>query len=167
MKKQMKHPARNDRSADAAQEPRENSRLQDRVVLIINGLCNSGRVLARLLAQQGSDVAVVDSRANEELARSIRQDVAMFGRRCLILTAASRAARSMTGPHEAVQEIVAAFGRLDAFISYAAPDPEPGVDGSEYRAGRSARPLVFDRAGLTRAALKHILSRKLSNPTTS
>ena len=66
--------------------------IQDNVILIINGLSESGRVLSELLAQQGSDVGIVDTRVDPELANRIRQVVKANGRRCLVITIDSAAA---------------------------------------------------------------------------
>lgn len=137
-------------------DPKEVNQLQDNVVLIINGLSQSGRVLAEMLAKQGADVAIVDSQHDPELAGHIRRDVNANGRRCLVLTPDTLATGTRPFPQHAVQKIVNTFGRLDAFISYSAADSDKS-EGNGSSDGRSQKPALFDRAGLTKAALRHIL----------
>ena len=134
------------------------SRLQGNAVLIINGLSESGRVLAEMLAKQGADVAIVDSRSDQELAHAIEHDVKVNGRRCLVLTPESQTARTRPFPQYAVQKIVDTFGRLDAFISYSAADSGK-ANGTVSGHGRSPKSILFDQAGLTKAVLRHILGQ--------
>jgi NAD(P)-dependent dehydrogenase (short-subunit alcohol dehydrogenase family) len=137
---------------------KEGSQLQDNAVLIINGLSQSGRVLAEMLAKQGADVAIVDSQPDQELAHTIECDVSANGRRCLVLLPGSQAAGTGPFPQYAVQKIVETFGRLDAFISYSAADSSQ-ADETMSDHGRSPKSLLFDQAGLTKAVLKHIISQ--------
>lgn len=139
-------------------DPKENSRLHDSVVLIINGLSASGRVLAEMLARQGADVAIVDSHENPTLGADIRSDVRANGRRCLVLTPNLPSAEDGSFSQYAIQEIINTFGRLDAFISYSAADSSK-ANGNGSRNGRSQKPDLFDQEGLAKAALRHILAQ--------
>jgi NAD(P)-dependent dehydrogenase (short-subunit alcohol dehydrogenase family) len=135
----------------------ESNRLQDNVILIINGLSESGRVLADMLAKQGADVAIVDSEQKPELAHRIRRDVKANARRCLILTPDSPAVEKKSFSQYAIQKIIDTFGRLDAFISYSGVD-SARLNDLAHPNGRLSKPILFDQGGLTKAALRHILT---------
>ena len=132
--------------------------IQDKVILIINGLSESGRVLAEMLAQKGSDIGIVDTRVDTELANRIRQAVRANGRRCLIVTPDSAAAAKRFLPRYAIQKIVDTLGRLDAFVCYSAVDSK--TEKPQQKTGHKPHPIIFDRAGLTKAAIRHILTQK-------
>lgn len=129
-------------------------RLKNRVILIINGLSESGRVLAGILAQQGSDIAIVSRQRNVELARRIQRDVATHGRRCLIITPEAQDSKREPTPFSdyAWQKIMDVFCRVDAFISYSAEAVEP-------------EPFLFDPEGLTFVALRHIVTQASESPS--
>lgn len=139
------------------------NRLQDKVTLIINGICESGRVLAAMLARQGSDVAIVDFHGAPALAGRIRREVEAIGRRCLIVMPEMETKAHSNRPfaQQAMQKIIDHFGRLDILISYSAQAnaslqkaaSEPGQEPT----GAARTPEVLDGSGLTKAALKHIL----------
>lgn len=137
-------------------EQRDNS-LQDRVVLIINGLSERGRVLADRLARQGADVAIVDFDPAPELARRIRQGVAANGHRCLILTPGSPPGQKKAFSYQAIETVVSTLGRLDAFVAYSAADSMNKKGQTDQQNGRFT---LFDPHDLTRAALQHILAQE-------
>jgi hypothetical protein len=49
---------------------------------------------------------------------------------------------------------------LDAFISYSAADSTKTGERGPLQNGRSPDAILFDQAGLTKAALKHILTQQ-------
>lgn len=94
--------------------------LAGKVILLMNGLHASGRRLAGLLAEQGADVAVIDSRFNPSLAAKMRTAVHSCGRRCLIITRPSPAEKDLArlSLADALQTINSRLGRIDAAVSY-------------------------------------------------
>ncbi len=115
------------------------NKLQDKVILLINGLSKSGRVLARMLAEQGADVGIVDFRHMPTLAHLIKQDVQSNGRRCLILTPNPTEKDHSKFAHLAIRTIIKELGELDSFITYSAADSTENIGQStESGNGRSA-----------------------------
>jgi NAD(P)-dependent dehydrogenase (short-subunit alcohol dehydrogenase family) len=139
---------------------KENS-LQDNVILLINGLSESGHVLANMLAEQGADVGIIDFGHMPALAHQIQQDVQNRGRRCLILTPHPTETDYNKFAQRAMRNIIDDLGELDSFITYAA-----GIDSIDNvrqspvtENGRSAQKLsVFDQYALTKTALEQILA---------
>ncbi len=134
--------------------------LQDNVILIINGLSESGRVLAVMLAQEGADVAIVGFAHKPDLARRICHEVEAEGQRCLILTS-DAAAEKKSFLESAMHRIVDTLGYLDTFIRYAAPDTtnlDEIAPTITHEDGRFPQPdtFEFDQDGLTIAALRQI-----------
>lgn len=150
----------------APEEIKPNNSLKDKVILIINGLSESGRKLAIMLAEQGSDVAVVDFTHNPTLARRICRDVEAKGQRCLVLTSDTLVANKKPFLQTAMHRIIDTLGSLDTFISYSARDVTklknvlPGVTDQN---GRLPRQKLFDDDGLTFMALRQIHAQTLGN----
>lgn len=137
----------------------EAKQLQDNVVLIINGLCESGQVLAKMLSQQGADIVIIDSIQTPELVSRTRQDVEANGRRCLFFTPGLRLSKEKkVVSQQVIQKIIEAFGRLDAFITYSATDTVDTLD-HEQQKDNVPSSILFDRYGLTKAAIKQIISQ--------
>lgn len=133
-------------------------RLQDKVILIINGLCESGRVLAKMLSQQGADIAITDSTQKPELALRIRQDVEANGRCCLLLTPnALLIGEKKTFSQQAIRKIMDVFGRLDAFVMYSAVDATVKLMDQQKQNDSASNSILFDQYGLTKAAMKQII----------
>lgn len=157
------------KNSSSTHNSKQNNRLKDNVILIINGLCESGRVLAEMLAEQGSNVVIVASHQDDEMTQHIRRDVKARGSRCLILTPDIPDIMVNTKKpfsQYALQIIVNTFGRLDAFISFS--DDEATDTNDDRHAcektdgcsnGRVSNPRIFDEEGLTKAALRHILNQ--------
>lgn len=140
-------------------------RLQDKVILIINGLSESGRKLANMLARHGADVAIIDSRKNSTLVQQIRKEVAEKGQRCLVLIQDEDPETTKSFSQVAIQLIVDTLGQLDSFVSYST---NKGLADSAKLADAQTLPpqtrsnlapwlMIFDRNGMTRAALNHII----------
>jgi NAD(P)-dependent dehydrogenase (short-subunit alcohol dehydrogenase family) len=138
----------------------EENRLQDNVILIINGLCESGRTLARVLSQQGADVAIADSVQIPDLILPIRQDVEGNGRRCLLLTPDLLLTNEKKAfSQQVIEQIMETFGRLDAFVTYSAADSMAGLTSQPKHNGDTPRLALFDQHGLTKAAIKQIIGQ--------
>lgn len=104
-----------ERRANNNGHPPRPNRLQGKVTLIINGVSESGRILAKSLAQKGSDIVILYFNDADALAGRIQLQVEEAGQRCLILKGNPE---SQEMPREAIEKIQNQFGRLDIFISY-------------------------------------------------
>lgn len=143
----------------ANRENRENN-LQDNVILLINGLSESGRVLAKMLAQQGADVGIIDFGHMPALAQRIQQDVRDNGRRCLVLTPSPTETDHNRFAQQAIRTIIDDLGELSSFITYAGGDSIDNVEQLPLpENGRSVPQLsIFDQYALTKTALEQILA---------
>ena len=135
--------------------------LQDNVILLINGLSESGGVLAKMLAQQGADVGIIDFGHMPALAQRIQQDVQDSGRRCLVLTPDPTETDYDRFAQQAIRTIIDDLGELDSFITYAAESDS--IDNDDLAPvsenGRSSQQLsIFDQHALTKTALEQILT---------
>ncbi len=134
--------------------------LLDRVVLIINGLSESGSVLAKLLAQEGADVAMIDFHDKPILIERIQQDVENCGRRCIILTPDSQQTDLKTFSQQALRTITEAWGKVDSFVTYSPFDSHVDLDElPDHENGRSRPLTIFDDHDLTKITLKQILAQ--------
>lgn len=134
--------------------------LQDNVILLINGLSESGRVLANMLAEQGADVGIIDFGYMPALAQRIQQDVQDNGRRCLVLTPHPTETDHNRFAQQAIGTIIDDLGELDSFITYAGTDSIENLDQTTLQEnGRSSPQLsIFDQYALTKTALNQILA---------
>ncbi|MFO7662578.1 MAG: hypothetical protein R6X18_08280 [Chloroflexota bacterium] len=96
------------------------SGMRDKVVLIINGLSDTGLQLAQQITAAGGHVAIVDQRAatRPDYARRFRDAIETSGRRCLLL-AGQLPGQEQAG-REIIKRIVDQFGRLDSFVAFSA-----------------------------------------------
>jgi NAD(P)-dependent dehydrogenase (short-subunit alcohol dehydrogenase family) len=106
--------------------------LRDKVALLVGTADADGRALATALAELGVDIVLLYMDGAHEAAAEIKRQVEAAGRRCLML-----AGRLLTEQRlrRFVEEIGDTFGRLDIFISYAAP---PAPIAGDNDPGRSA-----------------------------
>lgn len=138
------------------------NKLQDNVILLINGLSESGRVLATMLAEQGADVGIIDFGHRPALAQRIEKDVRENGRRCLVLTPHPQETDHNTFAQQAIRAIIDDLGELDSFITYAAAThsiDHADPSSAPQKNGRSSLQLsIFDQHALTKTALEQILT---------
>jgi NAD(P)-dependent dehydrogenase (short-subunit alcohol dehydrogenase family) len=134
--------------------------LQDNVILLINGLSESGRVLANMLAEQGADVGIIDFGHRPALAHRIQEDVQENGRSCVVLTPDPAETDHSKFAQQALRTIIDDLGELSSFITYAAADSTENPDQMTLpENGRSSPPLsIFDQYALTKTALEQILA---------
>ena len=134
--------------------------LQDNVILLINGLSESGRVLANMLAKQGADVGIIDFGHMPALAQRIQQDVQDNGRGCLVLTPNPTETDHNRFAQQAIQTIIDDLGELSSFITYTAADATDTIEQTPVPGnGRSSQQLsIFDQHALTKTALEQILT---------
>jgi 3-oxoacyl-[acyl-carrier protein] reductase len=89
--------------------------LTGKTALITGGSRGIGRATAILMARAGADVAV-GYQANEDAARSVRDEIERLGRRCLPLRAdISKEAEVRS----AVERLAREFGRIDILVNNA------------------------------------------------
>jgi len=88
--------------------------LAGRTALVTGGGQGIGRGLALALAEAGADVAIVDR--NPTTARGVADEVAALGRRALAIEADVTVREQV---HDAVQTILASWGRLDIGVNNA------------------------------------------------
>jgi NAD(P)-dependent dehydrogenase (short-subunit alcohol dehydrogenase family) len=139
-------------------------RMNDQVILIINGLNKRGRILAGKLSQQGANVVVASSGAESEWIPRIRQVVTKNGRSCLILIPALFSAeKEETFCHYAMQKIMERFRRLDAFITYTDTNDEETNPVNTISDDEKPALTFFDQYSLSQAAMKQILTQKNVN----
>lgn len=134
--------------------------LQDNVILLINGLSESGRVLAKMLAEQGADIGIIDFGHRPVLARRIQEDVRENGRSCVVLTPDPTETDHSKFAQQAIRTIIDDLGELSSFITYAAADSTGNLGQTALQGnGRSSPQLsVFDQYALTKTALEQILA---------
>lgn len=89
-------------------------RLANKVALITGGTSGIGRATAVLFAEEGASVAITGR--NRERGREVVAELEQRGFRCLFVPADVRVAQDC---ERAVEETVAAFGRLDVLFNNA------------------------------------------------
>ncbi len=89
--------------------------LAGRVALVTGGARGIGAAIARTLAREGCDVAVVD-RATDDGARAVGRGIEAAGRRALLIDAD---VRDFAAAESAVARTVRELGRLDVLVANA------------------------------------------------
>lgn len=134
--------------------------MNDKVILIINGLNKQGRILAGKLSQQGADVVIAGSGTGSEWIPRIRQVVTNNGRSCLFLIPACfSTTREEPFSYHAIQKIIGKFRRLDAFITYADTDDNESNQVNSTQDDAQPATTFFDQYRLSQAAMKQILTQ--------
>jgi NAD(P)-dependent dehydrogenase (short-subunit alcohol dehydrogenase family) len=100
--------------------------LRGKVALLVGPAGESGCSLATGLAALGADIVLLCIDGAQERAAEIKRRVEATGRRCLLLTETLMSERRL---RLFIEEIVATFGRLDIYISYARPVMAPAHPG--------------------------------------
>jgi NAD(P)-dependent dehydrogenase (short-subunit alcohol dehydrogenase family) len=133
---------------------RGSGKLRGKVTLITGGDSGIGRAVAVAFAREGADVAVLyyDEHGDaEETKRMVEAE----GRRCLII-AGDVGSESFC--QEAVEQVVAAFDRLDTVVNNAAEQhPQDSLEKiSAEQLERTFRTNIFSYFYITKAALKYL-----------
>jgi NAD(P)-dependent dehydrogenase (short-subunit alcohol dehydrogenase family) len=89
-------------------------RLADRVALITGGTSGIGRATGILLADEGADVAVIGR--NQQRGETVLAEIKQRGRNAIFISADVRFAEDC---ERAVEQTIAAFGRLDVLFNNA------------------------------------------------
>lgn len=136
--------------------------LSNKVILIAGLASERSCHLAVVLAEMGSDIAIVCSRDAYQAATWVAEQVEALGQRCLTIMSNSSGYLAQ----EVIQQVIAIFGHLDVFISYPLQPEVSGpplmnglaMNGSEYKVQRHFyRSLVFPNFSLMKAALDQII----------
>lgn len=104
-----------ERADPNATPPAGEQRLQDKVVLILQGAASSVRSLATSLARHGADIVLVYFDQRHQQAAETKRLVESSGRTCLTIPAE---ADSQSLPEQVMARILQQFGRLDIFIDF-------------------------------------------------
>ncbi len=133
---------------------RGSEKLKDMAAVITGGDSGIGRAVAVLFAREGADVAIVYLNEHgdaEETKRAVQKE----GRRCIAL------AGDVADPRfckHAVDEAVAAFGRLDILVNNAAFQQHAGniLDISDEHFDRTLKTNLYGYFHMARAAIPHM-----------
>ena len=113
-----------------------------------------GRAVAVLFAREGADVAVMYLNEHED-AEETRRCVEAEGRRCITISGDVKDAAFC---NEAVEKVVAEFGRLDVLVNNAAFQEHANslLDITEERLDETFRTNIYGYFHMARAALPHL-----------
>lgn len=113
-----------------------------------------GRAVAVLFAREGADVAVMYLNEHED-AEETRRCVEAEGRRCVTISGDVKDAAFC---NEAVEKVVAEFGRLDVLVNNAAFQEHANslLDITEERLDETFRTNIYGYFHMARAALPHL-----------
>ncbi|QOV90568.1 SDR family oxidoreductase [Humisphaera borealis] len=148
--------------ADMTQKPRWQAplykaagKLEGKSALITGGDSGIGKAVAYLYAREGADVAIVYLPQEQVDAEEVRAAVEATGRRCLLIPGDVRTSAFC---REAVERVVATFGRLDILVSNAAwQDRQDDIqDLSDEQIDRTFKTNIYAYIYLVRAAVPHM-----------
>lgn len=113
-----------------------------------------GRAVAVLFAREGADVAVMYLNEHEDAAET-KRCIEAEGQRCVTIAGDVKDADFC---NEAVQKVVAEFGRLDVLVNNAAFQEHAGslLDITEDRLDETFRTNIYGYFHMARAALPHL-----------
>lgn len=92
-------------------------KLKGKAALITGGDSGIGRSVAVLFAREGADVAIVYLTAEQSDAEQVKKDVEAEGRKCLLIPGDVTSSKFCK---DAVEKVVAEYGRLDILVNNAA-----------------------------------------------
>ncbi len=129
-------------------------KLQGKAALISGGDSGIGRAVAVLFAKEGADVAILYLDEHDD-AKETKALVEKEGRQCLLI-AGDVGDESLC--RKAVQETLAAFGKLDVLVNNAAEQhvKQSILDISTEQLERTFRTNIFTMFHLVKAALPHL-----------
>lgn len=129
-------------------------KLRDMVAIITGGDSGIGRAVAVLYAREGADVALVYLSEHAD-ADETKRCVEAEGRRCLLLPGDVKDAGFCT---DAVEQTVAAFGRLDILVNNAAFQQHvPGLESlTEEQFDLTVRTNLYGYFHMAKSALPHL-----------
>ena len=129
-------------------------KLEDMSAIVTGADSGIGRAVAVLFAREGADVAVMYLNEHED-AEETKRCIEAEGRRCLTISGDVKDAAFC---NEAVEKVVAEFGRLDVLVNNAAfqEHAESLLDITEERLDETFRTNIYGYFHMARAALPHL-----------
>jgi NAD(P)-dependent dehydrogenase (short-subunit alcohol dehydrogenase family) len=129
-------------------------KLQGQVAIITGGDSGIGRAVAVLFAREGADVAIIYLNEHED-AQATQQYVEAEGTRCVTIAGD---VKDMDFCQEAVDKVVAAWGRLDVLVNNAAfqEHAESLLDLTEERFDETIRTNIYGYFHMAKACLPYL-----------
>ena len=129
-------------------------KLDGQVAIVTGGDSGIGRAVAVLYAREGADVAIFYLNEHTDAAETARC-VKAEGRRCMIVAGD---VKDMAFCKQAVDKVVADFGRLDVLVNNAAfqQHAESLLDLTEERFDETMRTNIYGYFHMAKAALPHL-----------
>ena len=137
-----------------AEQYKGSGKLEGMSAIVTGADSGIGRAVAVLFAREGADVAVMYLNEHED-AEETKRCVEAEGRRCITITGDVKDAAFC---EDAVEKVVAEFGRLDVLVNNAAFQEHAGslLDITEERLDETFRTNIYGYFHMARAALPHL-----------
>jgi NAD(P)-dependent dehydrogenase (short-subunit alcohol dehydrogenase family) len=137
-----------------AEHYKGSGKLEGQVAIVTGADSGIGRAVAVLFAREGADVAVMYLNEHEDAAET-KRCIEAEGRRCVTIPGDVKDAAFCK---EAVDKVVAEFGRLDVLVNNAAFQEHAGslLDITEDRLDETFRTNIYGYFHMARAALPHL-----------
>jgi NAD(P)-dependent dehydrogenase (short-subunit alcohol dehydrogenase family) len=137
-----------------AEQYKGSGKLEGQVAIVTGADSGIGRAVAVLFAREGADVAVMYLNEHEDAAET-KRCIEAEGRRCVTIPGDVKDAAFCK---EAVDKVVAEFGRLDVLVNNAAFQEHAGslLDITEDRLDETFRTNIYGYFHMARAALPHL-----------
>jgi NAD(P)-dependent dehydrogenase (short-subunit alcohol dehydrogenase family) len=137
-----------------AEQYKGSGKLEGQTAIVTGGDSGIGRAVAVLFAREGADVAVLYLNEHEDAAETQRY-VEAEGRRCVTIAGD---VKDMEFCQEAVDRVVATWGRLDVLVNNAAFQEHAGslLDITDERLDETFRTNIYGYFHMARAALPHL-----------
>jgi NAD(P)-dependent dehydrogenase (short-subunit alcohol dehydrogenase family) len=144
---------------------RGSGKLENKIALITGGDSGIGRAVAIAFAKEGADVAIVYLNEHED-AKETKNLVEKHGRKAVAI-AGDIAEESFC--HQAVQQTVDEFGKLNILVNNAAEQhPQDSIENiTKEQLERTFQTNIFSMFYLTKAAIKHLQTGSSIINTTS
>ncbi|MCD2516424.1 SDR family oxidoreductase [Massilia sp. G4R7] len=137
-----------------AEHYKGSGKLQGMTAIVTGADSGIGRAVAVLFAREGADVAVMYLNEHED-AQETKRCIEAEGRRCITIPGD---VKDVAFCNEAVEKVVAEFGRLDILVNNAAFQEHASslLDITEDRLEETFRTNIFGYFHMARAALPHL-----------
>ena len=137
-----------------AEHYKGSGKLQGQVAIVTGGDSGIGRAVAVLFAREGADVAILYLNEHED-AQTTQQCIEAEGRRCVTIAGD---VKDMAFCQEAVDKVVAAWGRLDVLVNNAAfqEHAESLLDLTEERFDETMRTNIYGYFHMSKAVLPYL-----------